>query len=99
MRALRLIVVPLFTVLDWLLMLTMWVVIIRAVISWVEPNPANPIVRTLRILTDPILRPFQRLQWRLFRRPMPVDLSPLFVVILISVLRTFLRELGLLLLY
>ncbi len=99
MRALRVIVVPVFAVLDWLLMITMWAVIIRALLSWVEPNPANPIVRTLRILTDPILRPFQRLQWRLFRRPLPVDLSPLFVVLLVWMARIFLAELRFVLLY
>ncbi len=99
MRALRVIVVPVFAILDWLLMITMWAVIIRALLSWVEPNPANPIVRTLRILTDPILRPFQRLQWRLFRRPLPVDLSPLFVVLLVWMGRIFLAELRFVLLY
>ena len=94
MAALRVVLMPLFSVLDVLLMLTMWVIIIRALISWVEPNPYNPIVRTLRILTDPLLRPFQRLQWKLFRRPMAIDLSPLFAVLIIYMLRVFLSELG-----
>jgi len=93
MTALRVVLVPIFSVLDVLLMLTMWVVIIRAVISWVEPNPHNPIVRTLRLLTDPLLRPFQKLQWRLFKRPISVDLSPLFAVLVIYVLRVFLASL------
>ena len=93
MTALRVILIPIFSVLDFLLMLTMWVVIIRAVISWVEPNPYNPIVRTLRVLTDPLLRPFQRLQWRLLKRPVAVDLSPLLVVLLIYLLRVFLASL------
>lgn len=93
MTALRVILIPVFSVLDVLLMLTMWVVIIRAVISWVEPNPYNPIVRTLRLLTDPLLRPFQRLQWRLLKRPVAVDLSPLLVILLIYLLRVFLASL------
>jgi len=92
---LRVIIVPVLSVLDLVLMLTMWVIVARALISWVEPNPANPIVRTLRLLTDPILRPLQRLQWRLFRRPVAIDLSPLFAILIIYMLRVFLVQLRL----
>jgi len=77
----------------------MWIVIIQALISWVEPNPYNPIVRTLRQVTDPILRPFRRWQWRLFHRSMAVDLSPLFVILIIWALKVFLTQLRLTLLY
>ena len=31
-----------------------WIVIASAIMSWIEPNPYNPIVRTLRALTDPV---------------------------------------------
>ncbi len=99
MKLLRVIFVPILSVIDLVLMLTMWLVIIRALISWVEPNPHNPIVRTLRQITDPLLRPLQRLQWRLFRRPLPVDLSPLFAVLIIFMLRVFLAQLRLAILY
>ncbi len=98
MGALRLVLGPLIYVLDLVLRLYMWVVIARAVISWVEPNPSNPVVRTLRALTDPVLRPFQRLQWRLARGRMPIDFSPLIVILLIILVRRFLFELNLLLL-
>ena len=98
MGALRLVLGPLIYVLDLVLRLYMWVVIARAVISWVEPNPSNPVVRTLRALTDPVLRPFQRLQWRLARGRMPIDFSPLIVILLIILARRFLFELNLLLL-
>lgn len=96
MGALRLILGPLLYVLDLVLRLYMWVIIARAVISWVEPNPYNPVVRTLRLLTDPVLRPIQRLQWRLARGRMPIDFSPLVVILLILLIRRFLFELNLL---
>ena len=99
MRIVRILVVPVFRVVDVVLMLGMWVIVARALISWVEPNPNNPIVRTLRLLTDPVLRPLQRLQWRLFRRPLPIDLSPLFAILIIYMLRVFLNQLLLALLY
>ena len=38
-----------------------WVIIAAAVISWVTPNPYNPVVRLLRRLTEPVLAPIRRL--------------------------------------
>ena len=58
-----------------------WVVIISALLSWVNPDPYNPIVRTLRALTEPVF-------WRI-RKLMPftyingIDLSP--VVLLLGI--------------
>ena len=98
MSVLRVVVVPVLGVLDLVLWLTMWLVIVRALISWVEPNPYNPVVRTLRLLTDPLLRPLQRLQWRLARGRLPVDLSPIGAILLIVLVRRFLVELQLVLL-
>ncbi|HHQ48172.1 MAG TPA: YggT family protein [Acidobacteria bacterium] len=99
MKLLRVVVVPVLSVLDLVLMIAMWVIVARALISWVEPNPMNPIVRTLRQLTDPILRPLQRLQWRLFRRPIAVDLSPLFAILIIYMVRVFLAQLKMAILF
>jgi YggT family protein len=99
MKLLRVVVVPVLSVVDMVLMLTMWVIVARALISWVEPNPMNPIVRTLRQLTDPMLRPLQRLQWRLFRRPLAVDLSPLFAILILYMIRVFLAQLRLAILF
>jgi len=65
----------------------MWIVIIRALISWVSPNPYNPIVRFLYRATEPVL-------WRV-RRILPIggfgiDFSPLIVILVIYVLKVFL---------
>lgn len=64
------------TVADWILTLYMWVIIARALISWVNPDPWNPIVRFLDRATEPVLSPIRRwLGWR-----MGIDLSPLIAI-------------------
>lgn len=64
----------------------LWIVIARAVLSWVSPDPYNPIVRFVHNLTEPVL-------WRI-RRRLPVvfggvDLAPLVVVLAILFLEHF----------
>jgi len=62
-----------------------WIIIIRALISWVSPDPFNPVVRFLYRATEPVLRPIRR------RLPdMPIDFSPMIVIIAIVFLRRFL---------
>ena len=70
------ILLALATVTDWLLTIYMWVIIIRALISWVNPDPWNPIVQFLGRVTEPVLAPIRRtLGWR-----MGIDLSPLIAI-------------------
>jgi YggT family protein len=70
---------------DYLLWLYMWIVIIRALISWVSPDPWNPVVQFLSRVTDPVLRPIRK------RLPMtPIDFSPLILIVAIEFLRRFL---------
>jgi len=59
-----------------------WVIIAAAVISWVTPNPDNPVVRLLRRLTEPVLAPIRRLlpPWKTFG----LDFSPLIVILVIQ---------------
>lgn len=64
----------------------MWVIIIRAVISWVNPDPYNPIVQFLYRTTEPVLRPVRRylpLAWG-------IDFSPFVVILAIIFLDQFL---------
>ncbi|HEA70016.1 hypothetical protein LCGC14_2031530 [marine sediment metagenome] len=73
-------------VLDFVLLIFMWVVIARAVLSWVNPDPYNPIVRFIHNITEPVLYPI--------RTKLPVgfggiDLSPIIVFLCIIFLRTF----------
>ncbi|MBH0187363.1 MAG: YggT family protein [Nitrospira sp.] len=68
------------TVLDYALWFYMWVIIARALISWVNPDPWNPIVQFLDRATEPVLAPIRRrLGWR-----MGVDLSPLIAIVAIT---------------
>lgn len=63
-----------------------WVVIARAVITWVNADPYNPIVRFLQQATDPLLMKI--------RRVVPVmgglDLSPMILILIIVFLQSFL---------
>ena len=66
--------------LSWLLDIYMWIIIVAALISWVNPNPYNPIVQFLRRITEPVLRPVRRL---LARYQTGVDFSPVVVILII----------------
>jgi len=74
------------TVINWVLVAYMWVVIARVVLSWVNPDPFNPIVRFIHNITEPVL--YQ------IRKRLPVvfgglDLSPILVFLAIMFLRSF----------
>jgi YggT family protein len=68
-----------------------WLVIIAAVISWVNPDPRNPIVQFLYRTTEPILRPFRKILPP--QRTGGIDLSPILVILLILFLKVFLSNL------
>jgi YggT family protein len=72
-------------ILDIALNIYMWVIIIRALISWVNPDPYNPIVRFLYQATEPVL-------YRV-RRIIPYmggfDLSPIVVILVIIFIKSF----------
>jgi YggT family protein len=71
------------TVLDYALWFYMWIIIARALISWVNPDPWNPIVQFLDRATEPVLAPIRRwLGWR-----MGIDLSPLVAIVAITFLQ------------
>jgi YggT family protein len=75
------------TVLDYALVIYMWVVIARAVLSWVSPDPFNPIVRFIHNVTEPVLYPVRRWLPLGFSG---IDFSPIVVLLAIIFLRTFL---------
>jgi len=74
------------TVIYYLLTIYMWIIIIRSLISWVNPDPYNPIVRFLYQATEPVLYPIRR------RLPFMggIDLSPIIVLLIIIFLQVFL---------
>jgi YggT family protein len=66
----------------WLLDLYSYVIIAAALITWVSPDPRNPIVQFLHRATEPVLRPVRNLlpPWKTGG----LDLSPLIVIIAIQ---------------
>jgi YggT family protein len=78
-------VAALANLVNLLLTAYMWIIIARAVISWVSPDPFNPVVRFLYRATEPVLRPVRR------RMPetMGLDLSPMIVLLAIYFLQQF----------
>jgi YggT family protein len=67
------------TILDTILWIYMWVIIIRALISWVNPDPWNPIVQFLQRATDPVLYQIRK---RLGMGSMGFDFSPIIAILL-----------------
>jgi len=75
------------SVLDWVIIGYMWIIIARAIVSWVSPDPYNPIVRFLYQVTEPVLR------WVRQRLPvatMGIDFSPMIVILALIFLQRFL---------
>lgn len=74
-------------ILSILLTIMYWLILIRALISWVNPDPTNPIVQFLHTATEPVLDPLRRVipTWR-----MGLDLSPLVAFLLIVFIQKFL---------
>jgi len=68
-----------------LLTIMYWLVLIRALISWVNPDPYNPIVQFLMRTTEPLLEPIRRLLPH-----MGIDISPIIVFFIIVFLQKFL---------
>ena len=73
-------------ILDMVLSIYMWLIIGRAILSWVNPDPYNSIVRFLYNVTEPVLG--------FFRRTFPLvygglDLAPLVVLLIIYFLRLY----------
>lgn len=75
-------------VLGSLLWLYMWIIIIQAVLTWVNPDPRNPIVRFLYAVTEPVL---YRIRRRLpFVFAGGIDFSPLVAIFALYFLQVFL---------
>ena len=74
-----------------LLELYKWIVIISALISWVSPDPYNPVVRFLYTVTEPVLRPIRNF---IGHRLGPIDFSPFILIIAIIIVQIFIRSLG-----
>ena len=76
-------------IIDMGLTLYMWIIIGRSLISWVNPDPYNPIVQFLYRATEPVMAPIRR--W-LPLRNMGIDISPIIVIVVIIFLQSFLLK-------
>lgn len=82
-------IIALAQVIKIILTIYMWIIIFRAVISWVNPDPYNQIVIFLYRVTEPVLGPVRRM---IPRHNLPVDFSPIIVLLFIMFLQYFLVE-------
>jgi YggT family protein len=73
-------------VLDIALTIFMWIVIARAILSWVSPDPYNPIVRFIHNVTEPVLYQVRK------RIPLNfggIDFSPIIILLAVIFLQQF----------
>ncbi len=73
-------------ILDIALMIFMWIIIARAILSWVSPDPYNPIVRFIHNVTEPVLSQVRR------KIPLSyggIDFSPIIILLAIIFLQQF----------
>jgi YggT family protein len=80
--------------LDFIILGYIWIIVISALLSWVQANPRNPIVELLDQITRPILLPIQR---RLFRLTLQlrIDFSPVVAIVILEIFRIMIRHLRL----
>lgn len=82
-------IIALAKIIDIALTIYMWIIIFRALISWVNPDPYNQIVIFLYRVTEPVLGPIRR---KLPMGNMGMDFSPVIVLLIILFLKYFLIE-------
>jgi YggT family protein len=73
-------------VLDYALTIYMWIVIAKVVLSWVNPDPYNPIVRVINSATDPV---FYEIRKRIPVNFGMLDISPIIVILSIYFIQVF----------
>jgi YggT family protein len=86
MLVFRNLLIAVATVLDYVMVIFMFITIARAVLSWVSPDPYNPIVRFIHNVTEPVLYQIRK------KLPMMyggIDFSPIVVILIIIFLRIF----------
>ncbi len=81
----NILLVSIARILDLAFNIYIFILIARALISWVNPDPYNPIVRFLHSATDPLLYRLRRLLP--FLQAGAFDLSPIALLLLLSVIQ------------
>mgnify|MGYP001288011274 CR=1 FL=1 len=73
-------------ILGYVLTALSWLIIIRALLSWVSPDPFNPIVNFICAVTEPFMAPFRKI---IPTYNIGIDLSPIFALLFIWFLKLF----------
>lgn len=73
------------SILDFAISIYIWIIIIRAAMSWFNPDPYNRLVRFIVAITEPLLNEVRRIVPLLGG----IDLSPMIVIILLYFTRSF----------
>ena len=63
-----------------------WLIVIRALLSWVSPDPYNPIVQFIERTTEPILQPLRQL---IPVYKIGIDISPILAILILYFLKSF----------
>ena len=73
-------------VLSFVIDILWWLIIIRALLSWVNPDPNNPIVQFIERTTEPILFPLRQL---IPVYKIGIDISPILAILILYFLKSF----------
>ena len=73
-------------ILSYVVTVLTWIIIIRALISWVNPDPHNMIVQILHRVTEPILAPIRKL---IPMHNIGIDISPMIAILCLWFVRLF----------
>ncbi|MGC9017507.1 MAG: YggT family protein [Caldimicrobium sp.] len=76
-------------VIDLFLTIYIWIIVARALISWVNPSPFHPLVRFLYKVTEPVLSPIRRIIPPIYG----LDLSPVLVIFIIYFIKELIFQL------
>lgn len=76
--------IALARIMDVILTMMYWMILIRVLLSWVNPDPYNFIVQLLYKITEPVLRPLRNIL-----PMMPIDISPIIAFLAIIFIRSF----------
>ncbi|MBN1899370.1 MAG: YggT family protein [Spirochaetes bacterium] len=83
------VIIPVLSALIWILKIYSWILIASIILSWINADPYNPIVRFIYSLTEPVLG------WVRYKIPLRIgmiDLSPILVFIAIEIVRNILFQ-------
>lgn len=78
-----------FIAIAGLLDIFVWLIIIRALLSWVSPDPRNPVVQLIAALTEPVMEPFRKIIPPLGA----IDISPMILIFVVYFIKTIMVRL------